>query len=207
MTKKTEASKQVSKGMDQQQKIPHYASFKARFVSFLLDYLLIGAYILVLLVVAFFLASGPLRGAYQLLFSNPSNSEISAFLLLTLPVILYFAFSESSSAKATWGKKRMQIEVVRNTADITAVRKVGLARSLLRSSVKFLPWELAHYLLWQIPGWPFHMRGASPPPSIEYGFGILYALVLVYFISVIFGKTHRSVYDRVAGTAVIHLHK
>ena len=180
-----------------------YAGFKSRFIAFVLDYLLIAAYILALLAFDLVLGSGPPKGVYQILFSNSTNSEISAFFLLTLPVVLYFALSETSRNRATWGKKKMRIQVVRYAASADEARRISLGRSLLRSGLKFLPWELTHYLLWQIPGWPFDMNGAAPSVAVDFGFGLVYALVLLYFVSVIVGKAHRSVYDRVAGTAVI----
>ncbi len=178
-----------------------FVGFRKRLVAFLLDFLLIGAYILILLTISVLLESqgSPLRKILQGLFSNSLYGEVSAFFFLTLPVVLYFAFSESSRFQASWGKRRMGIKV----ADLSGNR-LSFARSLFRSAVKFVPWEFAHFFLWMIPGWPFNLRGNSPSLPVIIGFTIDYSMVIVFFASLIIGKTHRTVYDRLSGTKVIY---
>jgi uncharacterized RDD family membrane protein YckC len=78
-----------------------FANLRLRIAAFLLDYLIIAAYIVVLIAVSLLLGFGPLRETFQMLFANPNSGEVSAFLLLVLPVILYFALFESSLWQAT----------------------------------------------------------------------------------------------------------
>ncbi len=74
-----------------------FASVWQRFGAFLLDYLIIAAYIVLLIIVSVGLGFGPLRSVFRAMFADPNISEFSAFLLLVLPVILYFALFERSS--------------------------------------------------------------------------------------------------------------
>jgi len=76
-----------------------FANLRLHFAAFLLDYLVIAIYIVVLIAVSVLLGLGPLRQTFQVQFANPTTSEISAFLLLVFPVILYFVFFESSSSR------------------------------------------------------------------------------------------------------------
>ena len=76
------------------------------------------------------------------MFANPNRSEFSAFLLLVLPVVLYFALLECSSWQASWGKRKMGLRVI----DMHGIR-LSFLRSLIRSLLKFVPWELTHACL------------------------------------------------------------
>ena len=173
-----------------------YANLWLRILAFLLDYLVISAYLVILLAVSVLLGSGPLRGVFQVLLANPDSSEISAFLILVLPVILYFALLESSPWQASWGKRRMGLRVT----DAHGGR-LSLARSLVRSILKFVPWELTHACIWRIPGWPFAPQ--TPPPIITAGLVLVWVLVAMYIISLLVSKTHQTLYDWLAGAYVV----
>ncbi len=88
-----------------------FANVWLRFGAFLLDYLIIAAYIVLLIIVSVGLGFGPLRSVFQAMFADPNISEFSAFLLLVLPVILYFALFERSSWQATWGNTNQPIKI------------------------------------------------------------------------------------------------
>ena len=77
-----------------------FANVQQRIGAFLLDYLVIAVYLVLLIIMSVGLGFGPLRGVFQAMFANPNSSELSAFLLLVLPVILYFALFECSSWQA-----------------------------------------------------------------------------------------------------------
>ena len=79
--------------------------------------------------------------------------------------------------------------------------RLTFGQALLRSAVKFLPWQIAHTCLFHIPGWPSNMT--SIPPAVSAGYGLLFALVGVYIVSALFAKDHRTPYDRVSGASVI----
>lgn len=173
-----------------------FANLRLRIAAFLLDYLVIAAYIIVLIVVSVVLGFGPLRQTFQRLFANPNSSEMSAFLLLVLPVILYFSFFESSSWQATWGKRKLGLRVTDNHGE-----RLSLARSLVRSLIKFLPWELTHACLWRIPGWPFNPQ--TPSTIISAGLILVWVLVGAYVISLLVSKKHQALYDMIAGSYVV----
>ena len=82
-----------------------YASFKIRIYAFLLDYLLIVIYgILVVGTISIVF-----RPFFTPLFSSsPVISELTGFLIMTLPISLYFIFCECSRWQGTWGKKKFR---------------------------------------------------------------------------------------------------
>jgi uncharacterized RDD family membrane protein YckC len=134
--------------------------FWRRVGAFGLDYILISGYLIVLGGVCSFLVFGPLKEHWQGLAAGPVLSDLIAFVMAVLPVMLYFTLLESSVAAATWGKRRMGIKVVRvDGAPLTR------ARALLRSAIKFAPWQLAHTCLFHIPGWPFATE--TPPTWVD----------------------------------------
>ena len=173
-----------------------YANVQQRIGAFLLDYFIIAAYLVLLVIISVGLGFGPLRRVFRAMFANPNSSEFSAFLLLVLPVILYFALFECSSWQATWGKRRMGLRVTD-----THGARLSFPRSLLRSLLKFLPWELTHACLWRIPGWP--LAPNTPSPIITAGLVLVWVLVAVYLASMIMSKKHQALYDWIAGTSVI----
>ena len=173
-----------------------YANVQQRIGAFLLDYFIIAAYLVLLVIISVGLGFGPLRRVFRAMFANPNSSEFSAFLLLVLPVILYFALFECSSWQATWGKRRMGLRVTD-----THGARLSFPRSLLRSLLKFLPWELTHACLWRIPGWP--LAPNTPSPIITAGLVLVWVLVAAYLASMIMSKKHQALYDWIAGTCVI----
>lgn len=119
-----------------------------------------------------------------------------SLLGLTLPVILYFAIAESSRWRATVGKRALGLRV----QTVTGAR-VGLGRSLVRSAIKFLPWEIAHAAIWHVPGQPF----VSVPAPINFlGYAVALAGAGVY-LATVFQRQGRTPYDAVAGTVVIEV--
>ena len=173
-----------------------FANVRQRIGAFLLDYLIIAAYLVLLVLISVGLGFGPLRSMFQAMFADPNISEFSAFLLLVLPVILYFALFECSSWQATWGKQKMGLRVID-----THGARLSLPRSFLRSLLKFVPWELTHACLWRIPGWP--LAPTTPSPIITAGLVLVWILVGVYLVSMLVSKKHQALYDWIAGTSVI----
>ncbi len=173
-----------------------FTALRLRTLAFLLDYIFIAAYLVVLTVVSISLGFGPLRADFLRLFADPNSSEITAFLLLVLPVILYFALFECSAWQATWGKRKVGLLVTD-----THGKRLSLGRSLLRSVLKFVPWELTHACLWRIPGWPLAPKVF--PPIIMAGLILVWVIVGVYVVSLFISKTHQTVYDLLAGARVV----
>ena len=173
-----------------------FASLKKRIAAFLLDYIIISAYIILLVVVGVGLGSGPLKSMFRLLFANPNISELSAFIILVFPVILYFTFFEHSSWQATWGKRKMGLIVT----DAKGGR-ISFIRSFVRSCLKFIPWELTHACIWRIPNWP--LSPLTPPPIIIAGLILVWVIVAAYLLSIFYTKKHQALYDGIAGTYVV----
>lgn len=173
--------------------LPH-ARPGRRLLAFALDYLVISAYIVVLTLVtqAAALAGVSIAG----LFANPIRADLFAFLLLILPVMLYFALSESSPRQATWGKGRMRLCV----SNVTGQR-LTFPRALLRSALKFLPWQIAHTSLFQIPGWP--MNVSTVPTGSVIGFTLVWVLIFVYLGFLRFHPAYRTPYDFASGSVVV----
>jgi uncharacterized RDD family membrane protein YckC len=165
-------------------------SLGTRIIAFFLDYVIISVYLFLLFGLSFFARPFlvPLFTASHL------SAEITGFLLITLPVYLYFAISEGLKLHATWGKRKMGIVVV-------GVRgqPIGLGRSLFRSGLKFVPWELAHFTIWQMV-----IPSEYPKYLIYLLLMTVYGLVFIYLISPLISKNKQTVYDCIAGTVVMY---
>ena len=169
---------------------PSPAGFSRRIAAFGLDYLLMLAYMALLLTIRLIIIGWSPKGAPL----SPERYDLGAFLTLVLPVILYFALMEASAWQATWGKRRMGLKVV-STDGV----RLNLGRSLVRSAAKFGPWQIAHTCMFQLMG-------------VTYGFGtnlfvaraglfVSVALATAYLVT-LFMSPHRTPYDRLAGSLV-----
>jgi uncharacterized RDD family membrane protein YckC len=74
---------------------------------------------------------------------------------------------------------------------------------LARSLVKFVPWELTHLCLWNIPGWPTNV--GEVPLLITAGLVLVWVIVIAYAVSPLFSAKKQTLYDRIAGTLVLRL--
>jgi uncharacterized RDD family membrane protein YckC len=119
--------------------------------------------------------------------------HLVGFVSLTLPVTLYFAVCEHSRWHGTLGKHVLGIQVER-----VGGGSVSFYRSLVRAAVKFIPWELAHTLIWHSPGRPFR---AAPTTWGIAGYVLSLGLACLYLGSTMVGNG-RTPYDRLAGTLV-----
>lgn len=125
--------------------------------------------------------------------SSPYAAELTGFLILTLPFGLYFAICEASPWSASIGKRAMKLRVV----DVSTSTRMRFSKSLLRSVVKFLPWELAHFAIWHA------FVFASSLQYIAMGaLTISYILMITYIVGLI-RVPHRTLYDRMAHTKVV----
>ena len=169
------------------------AGLWVRVLAFVVDYLPIAAYLAVLVAGGAWLArsSQPLA---RVLFGGPVTGEATGFLLITLPVTLYFALFEASSRQATWGKGRMGLMVT----DLVGMRLSPL-RSIGRTVLKFIPWELAHACVWQV-------SFARDPSSVIYvvGFAIVWLIIGANVVRLLVSPARQTLYDRAAGTVVVH---
>jgi uncharacterized RDD family membrane protein YckC len=170
-----------------------YAGFWRRVGAFALDYLIILVYLVALtlfsfLINAFFSSNG-------WLFADRVRAQVIGFVFITLPVSLYFIFSEASTRQATWGKQRLGLRVVDRHGN-----RISLWRSVARTGLKFIPWELAHTLIWQISFTPNQYS-----QLITGGFIIVYALIGANIASMVFRKDRQTLYDFLTGTFVVKI--
>lgn len=167
------------------------AGLAIRTEAFALDFIVIAAYLVALTVVfAGLRVVVPEIG--ESLFGGPVRGELTGFLVLTLPVVLAFAYAEASPAHATLGKRRLGLRVVRADGSPLTV-----GPSLVRSVAKFAPWELAHACVWQAVS-----AGDATPPLVIVGFVLVYALIGANIASVLLSPRDQALYDRLAGTVV-----
>lgn len=167
-----------------------HASFKRRIYAFLLDYVIIALYgVFVVGSISFVF-----RSTITPLFSHsPLIAELTGFLMITLPVSLYFILCESSKWQGTFGKRKLGIRVVDQFG-----RRIGIGRSVLRTTIKFLPWEVAHFGIWRLM-LPTELSQITV-------FVILNAVnlaILLYLVIPLTNKNRKNVYDFAAGTQVV----
>lgn len=167
-----------------------YAGFWKRAGAFALDYIIILAYLLGLFLIS--LPANTLFEANQWLFADRIRAQFVAFLMVTLPITLYFVVSESSPSQATWGKGRLNVRV----AD-RAGNRISFWRSLGRTVLKFVPWEISHTLIWQI-----YFSPQTEAIWINSGFAFVYLLIGLNIVSLVITRTHQTLYDFLSHTYV-----
>jgi uncharacterized RDD family membrane protein YckC len=173
----------------------HTGSAWRRLAAFGLDYLVIAAYMAALAIASVTITS-QLAGIRSANPTEPWLFDLLAFMTLVLPVILYFALNEASHRQATWGKQRMGLVVISAAGD-----RLGTGRSLLRSALKFLPWQIAHSSLFHIPGWPAAVDVI--PATATAGLWLSSTLAAASVASLFIFADQRTLYDRLAGTRVV----
>jgi uncharacterized RDD family membrane protein YckC len=123
--------------------------------------------------------------------STPGARQLLGACTLTLPVILYFAISEASARQGTIGKLATRLRVTDRQ-----LRRIGFGRSLLRSAIKFAPWEVAHLSIHRIP------KEGDIPPVVWAGLVGSLGLAAI-FVAGLFPGQGRPLYDVLAGTRVV----
>ncbi|GAB4165257.1 MAG: hypothetical protein Tsb0033_26950 [Winogradskyella sp.] len=160
-----------------------------RIVAYFIDYLVIVVYALILF--------GITTMIYQLMGKSlepmhPLKGNMVSLLTLTIPVFLYFFFTEKSKHQGTIGKRIMKIKVVANKSKSIFIRNV----------FKIIPWELAHIgIHWMVY---YEEQGLGLPTWVWILMVGPQLLVLFYFITVIINKGESSFYDHVANTRIIY---
>lgn len=171
-----------------------YAGIWQRIAAFALDYIIILGYLLGIVLLS--LLANQLFGANEWLFADRIRAQLVAFLLVTLPVTLYFSVFESSPRQATWGKQRLKLKVANKDGN-----RIGFWRAFARTLLKFVPWELSHTLIWQI-----YFSPRSEFIWINYGFALVYLLLGLNIASLVLTRTNQTLYDLLTSTYVISSH-
>ncbi|MEM7152245.1 MAG: RDD family protein [Myxococcota bacterium] len=167
----------------------------SRIKAFAYDYLAIAAFLTTLASLGAWLTMGPLGDEWTELLSSPWRVDLMAFVVLVAPVIAYFGVFESRTG-ATWGKRKAGLEVT--TAEGTPP---PLGRAVLRSALKFMPWQLAHTAMLHIPGFP--LRVTEIPMASMMGLALVWSLVALYLLGLGARFQRQTIYDRLSGTAVV----
>ncbi len=169
-----------------------YADLWIRVKAFSADYLLISLYIVLVTIISILIQSVA-PNIIQILFANPLSGQLSGFILITLPVTLYFTLLESSSYQATWGKRWQGLKVIYHDG-----KRLSRTRALSRTALKFIPWELAHTCIWQMRG-----NNQEFAPIILVGFILVWILVGIYLITLLVSSKKQTLYDQITTTFVI----
>ncbi len=72
-----------------------------------------------------------------------------------------------------------------------------MRRSVLRTALKLVPWELSHALIWR-----YATPGSAPELILDAGLVLVWLLIAANVISALVDSEHRTIYDRLAGTRV-----
>lgn len=170
--------------------------FWRRIAALLIDWLLILSWMAVLfgasMVIVVTTGSLPNWLAY-----GTAVAQLIGFAVLVLPVGIYLWATESSAAQATVGKRAMGLRVVTLEGG-----RPGRGRILVRTVVKLLPWEWAHFWVWQLMAIVL-TGGTDVPGWIVAGLTSAYLVPLVYILVVAFQRDRRGPHDLVAGTRVV----
>jgi uncharacterized RDD family membrane protein YckC len=119
------------------------AGFWKRIGAFALDYIVILGYLLGAVLPS--LLATTLFGANQWLFADRFRAQSVAVLLVMLTATLCFAISEASPQQATWRKRWFKLKITGFDGN-----RISFWKSLGRTLLKFVPWEISHTLIWQI---------------------------------------------------------
>ncbi|WP_227396243.1 RDD family protein [Jeotgalibacillus aurantiacus] len=158
--------------------------------AFLLDYLLILFYLV--LIFCLYLVF-PMQ--IEALFSGgPWRNQLAGFLIVTLPVSLYFAVSDSRLVGQTFGKRKTNIQAVDHHG-----QPLTFLHSFIRVLLKFLPWELSHFLVYRLV-----LLGDSPMPVSYTILGItIYGLMFTYILTAVFTPKKQTLYDLLTRSRVV----
>jgi uncharacterized RDD family membrane protein YckC len=170
--------------------------FCRRIAALLIDYVLILGWMAVVFGVsmAILATTGSLP---NWLAAGTAVAELLGFAVLVLPVGIYLWATESSSRQATVGKRALGMRVV--TMDGA---KPSRRRILVRTAVKLLPWEWAHFWVWQLMAIVL-TGGIEFPAWLVVGLVSSQVLPVAYVLCVAIQKDRRGPHDLVAGTRVV----
>lgn len=178
------------------------AGFARRASAFAIDMVVAGVALVALLQ----LVLDPLRQAL-----GPAWARVGWFyfgyglLTVSLPLWLYFSGYESSPAGATPGKRWLGLSVTS-----TEGHPIRFGRALLRTILKLLPFEIAHYVV-TVPGNPFlGVDGAVTIPALDalrapVITGLLVAVLLfgAHLFAAMLHPDGRGLHDLIAHTFVV----
>ena len=169
--------------------------FLRRIAALLIDYAVILGWIAVVILASAVVAliSG---GFADWLSWGTTIAELLGFVVLVLPVGIYLFVTESSSRQATLGKRVLRMRVVAVDGS-----RASAGRILVRTIVKLLPWEFAHFLVWHTVD--ALAKGVEFPGWLVAGLIVADLLPVAYVLTVALQRDRRGPHDLVAGTRVV----
>jgi uncharacterized RDD family membrane protein YckC len=168
------------------------ASIWLRFKAFMIDYILILIYLAGLFIFSVFLFP-----SIQNFFTGSLiTAQLTGFLLVTMPVSLYFVISDSKIGNQSFGKRKAGIKVVRDNGEA-----LSSVHGIVRTILKFLPWELSHFLVYRLVDIG---EGAVPLSILSSGRPHICTHVCIYTYSHFYEK-ETSFYDIAVKTYVVKI--
>ncbi len=131
-------------------------------------------------------------GITDIWFQSSINMQLYVLTSISIPVWIYFAYFDSKKSKGTFGKRIFNL-VVKNNKN----QKIDFWKSLGRTILKLLPWEIAH--IGVIFPTPIYYENEPSVRILSY-FGLL--IFAIYVISIWTNSRKLAIYDRVIGTIV-----
>ena len=160
----------------------------ARVIAFLIDYVVLGFYGAAVFGIAISLG-------WDERISSPLVGQLTGFISLTLPVVLYFSLLECSPWHASVGKRILRLEVTSLTP-----KSASFLELLIRNLAKFLPWEIAHFgIHW---AFYFNRNGDVLPAWVWIPLVFSQLLAVAYGASLVLDSKNRALYERWSGTMV-----
>lgn len=170
-----------------------------RLLAALIDYAIVIGWVAILLggtLAVDFVAFGGVVNLFDTI--GIGGSEAVAFASLTLPVGVYLWATEAGGRNATVGKRAMGLRVLSTNGSAPSAAAV-----LLRTIVKLLPWEFAHFFVFQVTYYSLHLgRPDSAPAWVIAGLVAANLIPLGYVGCVILTPSRRGPHDFAAGTVV-----
>jgi uncharacterized RDD family membrane protein YckC len=123
-------------------------------------------------------------------------TDLLVLAATVLPTGAYLAAGEAGAHRAAWGKRRAGLRVVAAEGG-----RPGVARILLRTAVKLLPWQLAHLSVTRL------VLGSGNPVVTWGANALAYLLPAVSVTMALRDRQGRALHDRVAGTRVVSDHR
>jgi uncharacterized RDD family membrane protein YckC len=172
-----------------------YATIFRRVAAYLLDSL----FVFIFLVTALqFMILVPIRHLFigsEKWFQTGWNTEAYTLLTISLPIWLYFILTEVSPWQATIAKHLFKLR----TVDPTTKNQITLKQAVVRTGIKLLPWEIAHFTN-NIPTPMWY----DPNPTLRIGFIPVPMLVILYIVLASVTPKKQSLHDLAAKTVVIY---
>lgn len=167
-----------------------HATFLLRFKAFMLDYMLILGYLIILFIVNVFI----FPSLQEFFKGSLIVAQFTGFLMVTLPVSLYFIISDSVLCGQSFGKKKIGIRVLGENGATLSIFQLTF-----RTVLKFIPWELSHFLVYRL----VNIGDGVVPIRYYFIGGLIYALMFSYILTAIFTKKKQALYDMFAKTQVV----